>query len=49
MEPDTERLILPGEENSDGECDFSRMFEARETKASTVTIEQQPQLSVNPA
>lgn len=27
VEADTQRLILPGEEGTDGECDFSRMFE----------------------
>ena len=27
VEADTQRLILPGEEGTDGECDFSKMFE----------------------
>ena len=27
IEADTQRLILPGEEGTDGECDFSKMFE----------------------
>jgi hypothetical protein len=27
LEADTQRLILPGEEGTDGECDFSKMFE----------------------
>jgi hypothetical protein len=31
LEPDTMRLILPGEEGSDGECDFSRMFEDKKS------------------
>jgi hypothetical protein len=27
LECDSGRLILPGEENTDGECDFTKMFE----------------------
>ncbi len=26
VEPDLQRLILPGEEGIDGDCDFSKMF-----------------------
>ena len=37
LEPDTMRLILPGEEGSDGECDFSRMFE---DKKSTTAVDE---------
>ncbi len=25
--PETQRLILPGEEGTDGECDYTNMFE----------------------
>ena len=25
--PETQRLVLPGEEGTDGECDYSNMFE----------------------
>jgi hypothetical protein len=35
IEADTMRLVLPGEEGTDGECDFSKMFE-QSTKAETV-------------
>jgi hypothetical protein len=27
LAPETQRLILPGEEGTDGECDYSNMFE----------------------
>lgn len=27
LAPETQRLILPGEEGTDGECDYSAMFE----------------------
>lgn len=28
LKADTQRLVLPGEEGTDGECDYSQMFEA---------------------
>ena len=27
IEPDVQRLVLPGEEGTDGECDFAKMFD----------------------
>lgn len=33
LEPDLQRLVLPGEEGTDGECDFSLMFEEVKIKA----------------
>jgi hypothetical protein len=39
IEADTSRLILPGEEGTDGECDFSKMFEDNRTQAKTVDTE----------
>lgn len=27
VQADTQRLVLPGEEGTDGECDYSKMFE----------------------
>jgi hypothetical protein len=36
LEADTQRLILPGEEGTDGECDFSKMFEDVGVKAKKI-------------
>lgn len=36
LEPDLQRLILPGEEGTDGECDFSLMFEEVKLKSETL-------------
>lgn len=38
LETDTSRLILPGEENSDGECDFSKMFEGPPAKKEVIPV-----------
>ncbi len=35
LEADTSRLILPGEEGTDGECDYSLMFADNKTDSST--------------
>lgn len=43
LEADTQRLILPGEEGTDGECDFSKMFEDVGVKTKKV---EEPQITV---
>lgn len=46
LEADTQRLILPGEEGTDGECDFSKMFEDVGVK-SKKPVEPEPPVVVN--